>query len=31
MFGVHLWFTERGGRSAVVLGNHPISVVRISR
>jgi hypothetical protein len=26
MFGVHLWFTERGDRSAAVLGNHPISV-----
>jgi hypothetical protein len=26
MFGVHLWFTERGGRSAAVLGNHPIRV-----
>jgi hypothetical protein len=26
MFMVHHWFTERGGRSAAVLGNHPISV-----
>lgn len=31
MFGVHLWFTESGGGSAAVFGNHQISVRRIDK